>query len=44
MAAPIRKIRLGPTDTLVEKRADGTLLMRSPHPLGAYPTRLTARI
>src|SRR5258708_25130176 len=44
MAAPIRKIRLGPTDTLVEKRGDGALLMRSPHPLGAYPVRLTERL
>jgi feruloyl-CoA synthase len=44
MAAPIRKIRLGPADTLVERRADGALLMRSPHPLGAYPARLTERL
>ena len=44
MAAPIRKIRLGPADTLVERRPDGTLLMRSPHRLGDYPARLTERL
>lgn len=41
---PARAVRLGPTDVDVEQRADGTLHMRSPHPLGAYPTKLTERL
>ncbi len=44
MSAPIRKIRLGVTDTTLESRADGTMMMRSPHALGAYPARLTERL
>ncbi len=43
-ARPVRAVRLGPTDVEVERRADGTLRMRSPHPLGAYPTKLTERL
>jgi feruloyl-CoA synthase len=42
-AAP-RKVRLGPQDVVVERRADGTLLLRSPQPLGAYPVKLTERL
>jgi feruloyl-CoA synthase len=41
---PIRKIRLGVTETVLEPRADGSLMMRSPHALGPYPARLTARL
>jgi len=41
---PARAVRLGPTDVEVERRADGTLLMRSPHPLPAYPVKLTERL
>jgi feruloyl-CoA synthase len=44
MAAPIRRIRLGPSDTVVEKLGGGALLMRSPHALETYPTRLTERL
>src|SRR5262245_40103127 len=32
------------TAVLVEERVDGTLLARSPEPLGAYPTHLTERL
>jgi len=44
MAAPIRRLRLGPSDTVVEPLGGGVLLMRSPHALGEYPARLTARL
>ena len=43
-ARPVRPVRLGPTEVEVERRADGTLCMRSPHPLGDYPPRLTERL
>ncbi len=44
MSAAIREARLGPFDLTLERRADGTLHARSPHALGAYPARLTARL
>jgi feruloyl-CoA synthase len=44
-AAPrFRPVRLGPRDVVVERRADGALLLRSPHRLGPYPTKLTERL
>jgi feruloyl-CoA synthase len=44
-AAPrYRPVRLGPSDVLVDRRPDGTVHMRSPHALGAYPTKLTERL
>src|SRR6185436_14743749 len=33
-----------PADTLIERRADGCILARSPHPLGAYPAKITERL
>jgi feruloyl-CoA synthase len=44
LSAAIREARLGPFDLTLERRADGTLHARSPHALGAYPARLTARL
>jgi feruloyl-CoA synthase len=41
---PVRPVRLGPADVAVERRADGALLLRSPHPLGAFPDKLTERL
>ena len=41
---PNRPLRLGPRDVLVERRSDGCILLRSPHPLGAYPRKLTERL
>ena len=38
---PHRKVRLGPSDIVVDRREDGSILVRSPHPLGAYPERMT---
>jgi hypothetical protein len=31
MNRPTRTVRLGPRDVLVERRRDGTVLLRSPH-------------
>ncbi len=42
--APLRPVRLGPADVAVERRADGTILLRSPHPLPPHPEKLTARL
>jgi len=41
---PLRQVRLGPGDVEFERRGDGTILMRSPHPLPAYPGRYTERL
>jgi feruloyl-CoA synthase len=44
-AAPrFRPVRLGSRDVVVERRGDGALLLRSPHALGPYPTKLTERL
>ena len=44
MMRSTRAARLGPTDVLVEHRADGGVLLRSPHPLGPYPPKITERL
>jgi len=41
---PLRPVKLGPADVAVERRGDGTILMRSPHPLPDYPKNLTQRL
>jgi len=41
---PLRPVRLGPADVAVERRSDGAVVMRSPHPLPAYPRMLTERL
>jgi len=38
---PNRNVRLGPSDVVVERKPDGTILVRSPHPLGKYPKKMT---
>ena len=38
---PLRPVRLGPADVAVERRSDGAILLRSPHPLPPYPRALT---
>jgi len=43
-AAPPRPVRLGPRDVTVDRRADGTIRLRSPHPLPPYPAKLTERL
>ena len=42
--APFRKVRLGPRETVVERRANGEIVLRSPHVLGAYPDRITEKL
>jgi feruloyl-CoA synthase len=37
-------VRFGPRDTIVERRPDGAVMMRSPHPLGPYAEKLTERL
>jgi feruloyl-CoA synthase len=44
MASPYRAVRLGPSAVRLAERADGTLLMQTVQPLGAYPARLTERL
>ena len=39
--SPYRHVRLGPSDVVVDRRPDGTILVRSPHPAGPYPDRMT---
>ncbi|MEO8009715.1 MAG: AMP-binding protein, partial [Betaproteobacteria bacterium] len=41
---PIRKIALGPPDTILDRRDDGTILIRSPHALGPHPAKLGERL
>jgi len=33
-----------PANTIIERRADGCVLARSPHPLGPYPSKITERL
>lgn len=42
--APLRVVPLGPADFTCEQRADGSLVLRSTQPLGAYPDRVTDRL
>ncbi len=41
---PLRAVRLGPADVLVERRSNGAIVLRSPHPLPDYPKNLTQRL
>jgi feruloyl-CoA synthase len=43
-SAPLRPVRLGAADVLLDHQADGTIILRSPHPLDAYPQKLTERL
>src|SRR6185295_3751499 len=43
-AAPVREVVLGAADVEIERRADGAILLRSPHALGEYPRNLTERL
>jgi feruloyl-CoA synthase len=42
--APIRPVKLGPADVVVERSDDGVILMRSPHPLPPYARTLSERL
>ncbi len=35
------KLAFGPSDVTVERRSDGAMIVRSPHPLGPYPHAVT---
>jgi feruloyl-CoA synthase len=41
---PVRPVHLGPRDVVVERKPDGTIHLRSPHPLAPYPAKLTERL
>jgi feruloyl-CoA synthase len=41
---PMRPVKLGPPDVVVERRGDGAILLRSPHPLRPYAKNLTERL
>jgi feruloyl-CoA synthase len=43
-AAPLRPVRLAAPDCAVERRPDGTLLIRARTELGPYPDRITERL
>ena len=42
--APLRRVRLGAANVVVERRSDGAILMRSPEPLPPYAAKLTERL
>jgi feruloyl-CoA synthase len=44
MLRRVRRVRLGPRDIVAERRADGCMILRSPHALGAYPRKMTERL
>ncbi len=41
---PLRPVKLGPADVVVERRSDGAILLRSPHALPPFPKKLTERL
>jgi feruloyl-CoA synthase len=41
---PMRPVRLGPRDVVVDRRPDGTIYLRSPFLLAEYPKKLTDRL
>ena len=43
-AAAYRPVHLGPRDFLLDRKPDGTIYIRSPHKLGAYPDKITERL
>ncbi len=40
-AVPLRAVRLGAADAVVDRRADGTIHIRTARPLGAYHGKLS---
>jgi feruloyl-CoA synthase len=41
---PHRRVTLGVSEMVVEKRADGTMIVKHPQPLGPYPDKTTERL
>jgi len=44
MSAKVRRVRLGPTDVVVERRANGVVHLRSPHELASFPRAITLKL
>jgi feruloyl-CoA synthase len=44
MSTPVRDVNLGRIQAQLERRADGTQIVRSNQPLPEYPDKLTARL
>jgi len=44
IAAPARKVLLGAAEVETRQRADGSILLRSPYRLDAYPDKITERL
>ncbi len=42
--APLRPVKLGPAEVVVERRSDGAIVMRSPHRLPPFARNLTERL
>jgi feruloyl-CoA synthase len=42
--APLRPVKLGPADCVLDRRADGTILIHSPHRLEGYSEKMTERL
>lgn len=40
----VRPARIGPLEAVVDRRADGSVVVRSPHALGPYAAKLTERL
>ena len=41
---PLRPVRLGPRDFMLDRKPQGAIHIRSPHALGPYPEKLTDRL
>ena len=44
IAVAYRPVNLSKPDYLIDRKPDGTIYMRSPHELGAYPDKITERL
>jgi len=44
MSGSPRRVRLGPSDVVSQRRPDGSILLRSPHALAPYPGKLTEKL
>ncbi|HEY1978979.1 MAG TPA: feruloyl-CoA synthase [Xanthobacteraceae bacterium] len=42
--SPLRRVKLAAAEVVVEVRRDGTMLLRSPHPLQPHPQKITERL
>ncbi|HLI85815.1 MAG TPA: feruloyl-CoA synthase [Bryobacteraceae bacterium] len=43
-AAPVRHVRIAPSEVVIERAPGGIVYARSPQPLGPYPEKLTGRL